>query len=178
MIHEVIPAVVAELNEFLESKLDAEDNKVLIGNLIDGSGNISLREENKIICSLINIERDGSRQFYRPGENPPVLINLYVIFYAYFAPNNYLEALKFISGVLAFFQSRSAFEPHDTPHLPSDADKIIFEIENIPWRELSSVMSYLGLKYAPSIIYKVRTLRIEEDNLNPDIPPIVGFEIF
>ena len=74
---------------------------------------------------MINIERDGSRQMYHPGKNPPVAINLYVIFYTYFAPNNYLEGLKFISGVISFFQSRSSFESHDTPYLPPEADKIL-----------------------------------------------------
>lgn len=178
MIHEIIPAVVLELNNYLASKLDAESDKVVIGNLVNQDGSIGLKEENKIVCSLINIERDGSRQLYHPGQLPPVAINLYVIFYAYFAPSNYLEALKFTSGVITFFQSRSSFESHDTPYLPSDADKILFEIENIPWRELGSVLQYLGLKYAPCIIYRVRTLKMEEDTLNDYIPPIGGFDLF
>ena len=80
MIHEVLPAVVSELNNYLASKLDAESDKVIIGNLINQDGSIGLKEENKIICSLINIERDGSRQMYLPGQNPPVAINLFVIF--------------------------------------------------------------------------------------------------
>jgi|AntRauTorckE5430_2_1112549.scaffolds.fasta_scaffold02537_3 hypothetical protein len=178
MIHEVLPAVVSELNNYLSAKLDTEDNKVIIGNLIGQDGSIKLKEENKVICSLINIERDGTRQLYNPGRNPPVAINLYVIFYTYFAPNNYLEGLKFISGVISFFQSRSSFDASDTPYLPPEADKILFEIENIPWRELGTVFQYLGLKYAPSIVYRVRTLRMEDDTLNPEIPPIGGFDLF
>ena len=39
-------------------------------------------------------------------------------------------------------------------------------------------VQYLGLKYAPSIVYRVRTLRIEDDTLNPEIPPIGGFDLF
>lgn len=170
MIHEVLPAVVSELNNYLASRLDAESDKVIIGNLINQDGSIGLKEENKVICSLINIERDGSRQMYLPGQNPPVAINLFVIFYAYFSPTNYLEALKFISGVITFFQSRSSFDSSDTPNLPSEADKILFEIENIPWRELGSVVQYLGINYTPLIIYRVRTLKMEEDTLNDFIP--------
>ena len=80
--------------------------------------------------------------------------------------------------MISFFQSRSSFESHDTPYLPPEADKILFEIENIPWRELGSVFQYLGLKYTPSIVYRVRTLKIEDDTLNPEIPPIGGFDLF
>ncbi len=178
MIHEVIPAVVSELNDYLSSRLDAESNKVVIGNLFNQDGSIGLKEENKVVCSLINIERDGSRQVYHPGKNPPVAINLYVIFFAYFASSNYLEALKFISGVITFFQDRSSFETHNTPYLPAEADKILFEIENIHWRELGSVLQYLGLKYTPCIIYRVRTLKMEEDTLNNNIPDIGGFDLF
>lgn len=174
MIHEVLPAVVSELNNYLASRLDAESDKVIIGNLINQDGSIGLKEENKVICSLINIERDGSRQMYLPGQNPPVAINLFVIFYAYFSPTNYLEALKFISGVITFFQSRSSFDSSDTPNLPSEADKILFEIENIPWRELGSVVQYLGINYTPLIIYRVRTLKMEEDTLNDFIPRMGG----
>lgn len=174
MIHEVLPAVVSELNNYLASRLDAESDKVIIGNLVNQDGSIGLKEENKVICSLINIERDGSRQMYLPGQNPPVAINLFVIFYAYFSPTNYLEALKFISGVITFFQSRSSFDSSDTPNLPSEADKILFEIENIPWRELGSVVQYLGINYTPLIIYRVRTLKMEEDTLNDFIPQMGG----
>lgn len=176
MIHEVVPAVVSELNDYLAARLDAEPGKVVIGNLMNQDGTIGLKQENKIVCSLINIERDGSRQQYYPGSNPPVAVNLYVIFYAYFTPANYLEALKFISGVITFFQQRSSFESSDTPLMPASADKILFEIENIHWRELGSVFQYLGINYTPSIIYKVRTLRMEDESLNPEIPTVSGFE--
>ena len=141
-------------------------------------GGIGIRQDNKVICSLVNIEKDGSRQYNRPGENPPVLINLYVLFYAYFTPNNYLEALKFISGVIVFFQQRPGFESTDTPYLPSDVDKIVFELENIGWREFGSVLGYLGVKYAPCVLYRVRTLKMEEDTLRDEIPFISGFDVF
>ncbi len=178
MIHEVLPAVVSELNNYLASKLDGESNKVVIGNLINQDGTIGLKEENKIVCSLINIERDGSRQTYYHGQMPPVAVNLYVIFYAYFTAANYLEALKFISGVITFFQSRSSFEGYNTPYLPNSAEKILVELENIHWRELGNIFQYLGIKYTPSVIYKIRTLRLDEDNLNNEIPPIGGFDVF
>ena len=76
------------------------------------------------------------------------------------------EALKFLSAAISFFQHKKVFTPVDTPSLDSSIDKVIFEIVNLDYKDLSSVFGTLGAKYMPSVMYKMRMVTIEEDGMD------------
>ncbi|MEM7660356.1 MAG: DUF4255 domain-containing protein [Bacteroidota bacterium] len=179
MIHQVLPIIVGELNDFFQHRFDSPEDRVVMANIVNQDGTVAIEGENKVVVSLINVERDGSNQMAGTGgPNPPVHINLYVLFAAYFNNNNYIEALKFISGVIGFFQGKNTFNHHNTPIYPSEASQIRMEIVNIDFRELSNLWASLGAKYIPSVIYRMRTLNMDEDIIDDDLPPIAGFGIF
>lgn len=182
MIHQVVPIIVGELNDFFQHRFDTAEDKVVMGNITNQDGSIAIEGENKVVVSLINIEKDGSNQFagqgHASGTNPPVHINLYLMFGAYFNTHNYIEALKFVSGVVGFFQGKPTFNHHNTPMFPNDATQVRMEIVNIDFRELSNLWATLGAKYIPSVIYRLRTLNMDEDNISDEYPPIAGLGIF
>jgi hypothetical protein len=181
MIHQVLPAVVKELTEYLEAKFGISDDQVVLGNIVNQDGSMAV-DGNKLIVSLINISRDGSKGSANPfgGNNaPPVYVNLYLIFAAVYNQSNinsqdYLEALKMISGVISFFQGKSAFDTHNTPDFPSEAAKVHMEMENIEFRELVNLWSLSGAKYVPSIVYRMRSLNMEEDLVTDEMPHVGG----
>ncbi len=180
MIHQVLPAIVRELTEYLEAKFGISDDQVVLGNVVNQDGSLAI-DGNKLVVSLINISRDGSlgsSTGFGGNDNPPVYVNLYVIFAAVYNQSNissqdYLESLKMISGVISFFQGHNAFDAHNTPDFPADALKVICEIENIEFRELVNLWSVSGAKYVPSIVYRFRSLNMEE-GLVTDAMPHVG----
>lgn len=167
MIHEVIPIIADELNDYLESKFDTSDEPVILSNLLNQDGSIAVREENKIIVSLINIERDGSNPMAGGGFSAgdrPIHVNLYVLFSAYFT--NYFESLKFISGVIGFFQSNPSFV--------IDGSNILAEMHNIDFRDMSNIWTGFGAKYLPCVLFRFRTLNMDDDRINDEIPPVAG----
>ncbi|GAB4411193.1 MAG: hypothetical protein OHK0039_16160 [Bacteroidia bacterium] len=173
MIHQVLPVVVEELNDFFQSRFGTSEDKVVLANIVNQDGTVAIEGEDRVVVSLINVERDGSNQLAgASGANPPVHINLYLLFAAYF--NNYVEALKFISGTIGFFQGKNNFNHHNTPLIPAAASQIRMEIVNIDFRELSNLWASLGAKYIPSVIYRMRTLNMDEDHITDDYPPIAG----
>lgn len=178
MIHQVLPIVVGELNDFFQMRFDTAEDSIVLGNIVSQDGSVAIEGENKVVASLINVERDGSNQVPRHGTQPPVNINLYIMFAAYFNQNNYVEALKFISGVIGFFQGKNTFNQHNTPMLPGGIESVRMEVVNVDFRELSNLWASLGAKYIPSVIYRMRTLNMEEDRITDDIPPIAGLGIF
>lgn len=180
MIHEVVPIIMGELNQFFQVRFGTNEDKVVLSNIVTQEGKIAIQGENKIIVTLLNIERDGSNQAFGNGfvkTNPPVHINLYILISAYFETSNYVEALKFLSGVIGFFQSHNSFDHQNTPHFPVEAGKIKMEIVNIDFKELSNMWASIGAKYLPSVIYKLRTLDMNEDNIQDEIPAISGITI-
>ena len=182
MIHQVLPAIVRELTEYLESRFGISDDQVTLGNVVNQDGSLAV-DGNKLVVSLINIARDGSKgSMSGLGGNyhPPVFVNLYVIFAGVYNQSNissqdYLESLKMISGVISFFQARCMFDAHTTPDFPADAGRIVCEIENVEFRELVNLWSLSGAKYVPSIIYRFRSLNMEEGLVTDEMPHVGHF---
>ncbi len=166
MIHEIIPLITDELNTFLGSHFSLSENTVVLSNILNQDGSIAIKEENKVIATLINVERDGSNQMTGGGgmarTDLPVHVNLYMLFCCYFT--NYAEALKFLSGIIAFFQA--------TPNYTHDGNTIKIEFYNIDIKELNTLWTGIGAKYMPSVIYKFRTIGIDEERLRDEIPPV------
>lgn len=180
MIHQVLPAIVGELSEFLQTQFGIGEDQIALGNIVNQDGSIAV-DGNKLVVSLCNIGRDGSKGAINTmGSNtPPVYINLYVIFAAVYNQSNinnqdYLEALKIMSGVISFFQGKNAFDAHNCPDFPAEADKVYMEIENVEFRELVNLWSLTGAKYTPSVVYRIRSLNMEQDLVSDEIPPIAG----
>ncbi len=180
MIHNVISSINRDINVFLKSRFGLIEDKLLVSQLLNQDGSIAFTGENKVICSLINVEQEkvhlnmgGSAS---PKMNPPVNLNLYLLYSAYFTSQNYDEAFKFLTAIIAFFQRKKVFTPHNTPALSEKIDKISFEIVSLDFSELSNLWATLGAKYMPSIIYKVRMLSIDENVIVEDVPIITGVD--
>ncbi len=172
MIHEVVPAIVNELNRFLMSKHNITEEKAVMSHLVNADGTIAIQEADKIIVTMVSIEAERSKSntgTYKPTAsggftkvNPPVEVNLYLLFSAYFTSENYVEGLKFITSVIAFFQSRQGiFSTQNTPALNGIIDKLSAEMISPDFRDQSNVWSGLGAKYLPSVLYRIKTLQIE-----------------
>lgn len=178
MIHQVLPAIAGELSEFLQSRLGIGDDQVVIGNIMNQDGSVAV-EGNKLVISMVNIERDGSKGPASENNRPPVHINLYIIFGAVYNQANinnrdYLEACKMVSGVVSFFQAYNAFDAHNTPGFPAELGRVRVEMENFEFRELVNLWSLFGAKYTPSVVYRLRSLDMSEDLIDEEIPPIAG----
>ncbi|MEM0997913.1 MAG: DUF4255 domain-containing protein [Bacteroidota bacterium] len=181
MIHQVLPAIVNELIDYLDSKFGISDDQIVLGNIVNQDGSLAV-DGNKLVVSLVNIARDGAKGNLRQvgsTDTPPVYINLYVMFSAVYNQSNinsqdYLEALKLISGVISFFQANNVFDSHNSSDFPADGARCHVEIENVEFRELVNLWSLSGAKYVPSILYRMRSINMEEDLVTDEIPPIAG----
>lgn len=186
MIHNLLPVICAELNDHLKSIYGIDDDRVLVSNLMNQDGSVAVEGQNKIICFLANIEEETTLKA-NPGissfgssfglSGGDIYVNLTVVFSAFFTGKNYVEALKFLSGVIYFFQSKSVFNPNNTPGLSNGIDKVVFDMTSLNFNDLNSLFSMVGAKYMPSVIYRVRMLKFTSDNIDGTIPSISGIGI-
>lgn len=183
MIDKVLSAIAKEMNNFLKSKHSITEDKVIMSSLVNADGSMAVQETDKIIMTLAGIDQERSQSnvsTYKPTargsfvkKRPAVNVNIYIVFSAYFTPENYEEGLKFISSVIAFFQSRGGnMSRENTPGLTEIIDKVTMELIPLEFREISNVWGALGAKYLPSVVYRLRTLPIEHDMPSPEIPSI------
>lgn len=169
MIYEALTCLMEELNDFFKLKLNIAEEKIVLSNLINADGTVAIPGENKIVVTLVNLEKETLHKLPSRGltnffgnQNAPLHINIYVLFSAYFSSNNYAESLRFISFIMAYFQSKSVFTKSNTPNMYPKLEKLSIEIVDLSMDSLNNLWSLLGAKYMPSVLYKIRILHFDE----------------
>lgn len=176
MIDLVVKVIAGELNEFFRLKFGIKEDRVIISNLVGQDGSPSVKDENRIILSLVLVQEEKTVGGIYQGVSKPVYINLYLLFSAYFNEKLNIDSLKFLTAVIAFFQNKTTFNQQNTSNLTDGIDKLTFEIVNQSFQEQSNLWSTLGAKYMPSILYKARMIKIDENLLGPEIVEIGNIE--
>jgi hypothetical protein len=182
MIYEALSCLTDEINEYFRNKLKPNEDKAILSGLVNQDGTIAIQGENKIVITLINVEKEfngkGSGGNLAGGtiinKSSSMNINLIVLFSAYFAGNNYAEALRFLSFTMAFFQYKNVFTQSNTPKLDSRIDKLTFELASITPEQLNNTWASLGAKYMPSVVYKMRMLTLDESIIKEYRPVVSG----
>ena len=171
MISSAVSAIVDELNQFLKIRFRLDEDRVILSNLVGPDGNSSLKEMNKVVVSVVNIQEEKlgkpkNNSVVSIGSKPPVFLNIFILFTSVFDEKLNKESLKFISAVVSFFQNKKLFTPGDTPQLDSSIEKIVMDIYNLDFKDQSSMFSTLGAKYSPCIMYKMRMVAIDEGTMD------------
>ena len=185
MIDIALGQIASSLNQSLRRGYGVGEDLVAVSGLLDQDGGVAAQAAGKLSVFVVNIERDtlpqalarattGDRLTLAP---PPVCLNLMVMFAAHFTGANYPEALKLISGTIAFFQSRPLFDHHNTPDLDPRIDRLALDIENLPFGDLGNVWGMLGGRYVPSVLYRVRMVSIAAGQVLADVPRIVRSDL-
>lgn len=175
MIQKAINCISFELNQFMKHRFRSAEDVVVASNLVSLDGSVDIPSENKIVITMINIEREytayhngSSSQIHeglRTMKQPPVSLNFHILISSYFTGKNYTEALKFLSQVLYFFQGKSTFTSQNSPSLDPSISKLTMEIVNLDFKDLSSLWSMIGSRYLPSILYKIRMITFDSDTI-------------
>jgi hypothetical protein len=178
MIHNVLSSISLKLDEFIKNKLALTNDTVIVSSLVDIKGNLNQDIENKISIFLLHLEEDkitkNASIKNSQGINPPIKINLTIMFSAYFPNFNYMEALKYISLVIDFFQNNNMFDSSNTHGLPTEINKIYAEMLNISIEELNKLWGNIGANYIPSVAYKLRHIVFDGEMIAEDVPKILG----
>ncbi len=182
MLQKALGIIQSDLNSYLKLKFDFNEDIVLLSNFVGVDGTSSIKSENKVIVTLVNLEHEtviGLR--HEPREevalrNNPIHLNAYVLLSSYFGDNNYAEALKFLSEVVGFFQGKQVFDHNNTPSLPNGIAKLIFKMQTYSFQELSHLWGMLGAKYLPSVVYQMRLIAIDSERTTDVLPSISGTE--
>jgi hypothetical protein len=181
MIDQVLQYIVVEINQYFRIKFGLNENIVVLSGIVNIDGTPALQQDNKIVLTLLNIEQEkivaSHGNYQSVGDktsktNPPVFINLSLLFSGYFPGSNYAEALKFVSAVITFFQSNHSLSREDANSLPAGVDKLVFDLQKFSYQDLSHIWGMLGSKHMPSVGYKLRMLMIDNKQLREQRPVI------
>ena len=174
MIGTTLQFVAKTLDGYIKNRLRLmpSDEKVLFTPLVDLDGSVAIREEQVLALSLISMQPDpvasGSLRPQVPapeyaGDGPPPLhLNLYVILSAYFPAKEVQAGLDVLSMAISYLQARPMWNAQNAPGFPSGVQKLVFEVESQDIHQQSHLWGSVGAKYLPSMLYKIRTIIIDE----------------
>jgi hypothetical protein len=169
MLDVALNFLTKELNTYLSSRGGANLGAVVVGRLVDDAGKWAILDD-QIGATLINLEEDRilksqvPESVYTGGRQvilePKLKLNLYVIFAAKF--QNYDQGLRHLTLVLTYFQSHPTFTPEAYPGLDSRIERLTAELQSLSYEQLNQVWAFIGGKYLPSAIYKIRMVALQD----------------
>ncbi len=181
MINLAVQLLATQLNQYLRRTYDLTEDVVVTSNLVDVDGAAASNVNNKLVIFLTNIQKDNVPSRHGTVQeigkralqsSQPQYFNLYVMMTANFTGNNYPEALKFLSSTVSFFQRHALFNHQNTPELDRRIEKLILDVENLSIQDLSNLWGSLGGKYLPSVLYKVRMVTFDAEEIVARVPTV------
>jgi hypothetical protein len=181
-----------ELTNYLSSKDTAT---VILDNigLLETPGGVGLADN--IIISLVNVEEESTlknqsalkRPFIGKAvyQNAPVYLNLFVLFTCnYNGPTNYPLALKRLSFIIQFLQSKNTFSVSSSISGGAvsldDSDlidlKFTMELFTLSFEQINYLWGSLGGRQLPFVMYKLRLVAISERAVVREAPLIEEIE--
>jgi len=189
MINHLLSAIRNELNEFIKVKDPTNfgtQDIVVLSNIIEQNGNLAFttsnnsQSEHKIVITLVNIEEDRTfkdqTNYKKTAKdsiisiNPELHINLSVLFTAY--STSYETSLRILGYVIGFFQMKNVFNPQNTPPLNGLVENASVILETLSAEQNNHLWGYIGAKYMPSVVYRIKMLTIQEGQIQAEGPPI------
>lgn len=183
MIEGTILFIEESLNAYLQDKMNFKEVRVISSNLVEQDGSIAIKDENRVVITLVDLDQETSiknanRLDITPGGAaktvlPPVNLNLFIMFSCFFTSDNYKKGLEYLSNIILFFQGRPLFTNKSYPQLNKyGIEKLSFEIYHPDYQARNNMWTILGMKYLPSIIYKVKMLSFSDQLVKEELPAI------
>jgi hypothetical protein len=188
MIDQAFLLLCNELQSYINVK-DASVN-VIIDNigLLETSKGDTLT--NNIVITLVNVEEESTlknqpaakKPYYQQAiyQNPAIYLNLYVLFTSNYAGNDYKLALKRLSYIIQFLQSKNSFSTSSTVtggSLDLGQDGIselrfTMELYTLTFEQINHLWGSLGGRQIPFVMYKLRLIGISERAILRETPLI------
>jgi Pvc16 N-terminal domain len=182
MIAEALQHLTRELNQSLRRGLGLDSDVAVLSNLSGPGGSAVPEAQDRLAVFLVHVQRElagGRVPTRRTGltrmtqGQPSVNLNLLVMFAANFSGANYGESLKLVAHTVSFFQARPVFDAQNSPELDRSIDRLVIELEDVSTTDLTNLWGMLGGNYLPSVLYRVRLLRIDAGYVNEQLPLIM-----
>lgn len=182
MIDHALSLTARRLNQKLKTQFSVADDLVTLSHLTDWEGKPAAETRNRLALFVTNIEDDqlarsrgrgGSRFGDGIVQSAPALhLDVSFMIAANFDAQNYAEGLKILSAAIRVFQSTPVLTPQSEPDMHKGLNQLAFELVNLGSESLGQLWGNLGGRYLPSVMYRMRSVRIDSGAIDTVLPPI------
>lgn len=188
MIKPFISFLRDDINSFISNKIGVNGSFVFsinFNNITDNTQGV----DDKIIISIVNMEEE--KMLKNPANytsinqeinfrKPPVWLNITCLFIHYTKSSENYEGIDMLANVVQYFQSRpridstTAFVPANFPPIYED---IRAEFVTLNFEQSNNLWGLFGGRYYPSVVYKFKTIPIDNLDITPGGPPIINTRV-
>ena len=166
-----LEVVRQQVNQFLLNAAQRSDDWVVLSSAVEPDGSTYAAALNKIVMCITNISREPSHG-HAPGQQLDVIVDLGFI--ANFAAAQYGDGLVALSLVIACLHQQPLLTPQNTAALPAEVEKVSLEMINHSAADLNNLFGMMGLKYLPSVFYRLRLLPYRVESVQSRQLPVRG----
>ena len=174
MIEQALQFTKRVFNQYLVNKFGLEEEAVVINRIVDESGGKPVENTNKVVISLIHLDQETNQQFYNKGKKTingnyvaaqaSQRYNLYILIVPSY--EDYQEGLKFLNASIQFFQANALLDAEKSSEIPDGILRLDFQLEKGDgYMQMQNLWTALGAKFQPSIIYKMKLITIDADQI-------------
>lgn len=177
-------------NELINFLSGIDPANVVIDNigLLETASGSTLTEN--IVITLVNIEEESAlknqsplkRPFSRNAvyQNPPIYLNLYILFTCNYSGDHYQLALRRLSYIIQFMQSKNTFSTSSsvaastidlTQSGVSDLE-FTLELYTLTFEQINHLWGSLGGRQVPFVMFKMRLVVITDRSAVREVPLI------
>jgi hypothetical protein len=169
MIYEVLQTLTDNLNIYFRTKLKIQEDKAELSAIVNQDGTIALQSENKVLVTLLNVEREPYSASGQIIGRQKLSLNLMVIFSCHFSNSNYSEAIRFLDLIITYFEENYTLEAQN---IYDGNNKIKIEIETYNIDKVHNIWATIGAKYLPSVVYKLRMVVVDSNSISTFTPAV------
>lgn len=144
-----------------ENLASIEEGELLnLNNLVITLVNIN---EDATLKNIPNYQTDVEQTIYK---NPPVYLNLFLLFSACF--KSYSNALLMLSRTIRFFQAKNTFTHKNSITQVKDMDSfhLVMDLYSPSFEQVNYIWSTLGGKQRPFVMYKLRMVEMKRESID------------
>jgi hypothetical protein len=169
MIYEVLQTLTDNLNIYFRTKLKIQEDKAELSAIVNQDGTIALQSENKVLVTLLNVEREPYSASGQIIGRQKLSLNIMVIFSCHFSNSNYSEAIRFLDLIITYFEENYTLEAQN---IYDGNNKIKIEIETYNIDKVHNIWATIGAKYLPSVVYKLRMVVVDSNSISTFTPAV------
>ena len=183
-------ALILLRNELINFLAEKDSASVVIDNigLLETPAGASLTEN--IVLTLVNVEEESTlknqsfqkRPFIKSAiyQNPPIYLNLYLLFTCNYSGDHYQLALRRLSYIIQFVQSRNSFSASnsvaagtlDLSRLGIADLEFTLELYTLTFEQINHLWGSLGGRQVPFVMFKMRLVAITDRSVVRVVPLI------
>lgn len=169
MIDSALTFLAAEANAHLLKRSGSSLGAVSVGPIADDRGLWTVPQDSvRMVLFQIDEERSTREQLPertliggREVALPPALkLNLVLLLAGRF--QQYDQALRSLSLLLAFFHARPLFTPANSPAMPAGFERMAMDLLSYGPEQMNQVWACLGAKHLPSVVYRLRMVVLQD----------------